>query len=152
MKKLMPIIAAFLIVLTTLGCGGEESATQETSPDTTEQASNRAEANTAIPPTRPQRIENIREAATTQAQQPTPEPAGPEPDTPAEPQQPEGGNPGTGTEAGPATDIDNLIPENAQFNDRVLLQDIYARMDLQKFALNPGEPIEFLDPPGDKRN
>ena len=28
-----------------------------------------------------------------------------------------------------------MIPENLQFTDGVLLQDIYARMDLDQFAL-----------------
>ena len=36
-----------------------------------------------------------------------------------------------------------LIPENLQFTDGVLLQDIYARMDLDQFALDPEAPIPF---------
>ena len=35
--------------------------------------------------------------------------------------------------------IDN--PDQPQFTDQVLLQDIYATMDLTRFALNPTEPI-----------
>ena len=34
-------------------------------------------------------------------------------------------------------------PERPQFTDQVLLQDIYATMDLERFALNPEEPIPF---------
>ena len=35
----------------------------------------------------------------------------------------------------------NLIPDNPQTNDEVLLQDIYALMDLDQFALDPNEAI-----------
>ena len=144
MKKMSIIIAAFLIVLTALACGGEESATQETSPSTTEQTTARAETNPVPAPTRPQRIENIREMAEAQNRQPTPETDAPEPA--AEPRQP-GGDPQAGEpQSEPATDPDSLIPAYAQFNDQVLLQDIYARMDLQEFALDPNEPTPFLDP------
>ena len=48
------------------------------------------------------------------------------------------------TPAGPVSPED-LIPQNPRTNDRVLLQDIYARMDLEQFALDPNEPIP---PPG----
>ena len=34
-------------------------------------------------------------------------------------------------------------PTKPQFTDQVLLQDIYATMDLNRFALNPEEPIPF---------
>ncbi len=44
------------------------------------------------------------------------------------------------TPAGPAAPGD-LIPQDPRTNDRVLLQDIYARMDLGQFALDPNEPI-----------
>ena len=39
----------------------------------------------------------------------------------------------------------DLIPQDPRTNDQVLLQDIYARMDLEQFALDPSEPIP---PPG----
>ena len=35
----------------------------------------------------------------------------------------------------------DLIPEDPETNDEVLLQDIYALMDLDRFALDPGAPI-----------
>ena len=38
-----------------------------------------------------------------------------------------------------------LIPENPQTNDEVLLQDIYALMDLDQFALDPNEEIPLPD-------
>ena len=41
---------------------------------------------------------------------------------------------------GPASPED-LIPEDPRTNDQVLLQDIYARMDLEQFALDPNESI-----------
>ena len=39
----------------------------------------------------------------------------------------------------------NLIPDNPQTNDEVLLQDIYALMDLDQFALDPNEEIPLPD-------
>ena len=38
-----------------------------------------------------------------------------------------------------------LIPEDPQTNDEVLLQDIYALMDLDQFALDPNEEIPLPD-------
>ena len=40
-------------------------------------------------------------------------------------------------------DAASLIPPDPRFTDEVLLQDIYARMDLDEFALDPDEPIEW---------
>ena len=51
-------------------------------------------------------------------------------------QTPEANTPPTGP-----LSAEDLIPENPRTNDQVLLQDIYARMDLEQFALNPNEPI-----------
>ena len=51
------------------------------------------------------------------------------PEKPAGPLSPEGLTPG------------DLIPEDPETNDEVLLQDIYALMDLDRFALDPGAPI-----------
>ena len=39
----------------------------------------------------------------------------------------------------------NLIPDDPQTNDEVLLQDIYALMDLNQFALDPNEAIPLPD-------
>ena len=44
--------------------------------------------------------------------------------------------------------IEGLIPDNPQTNDQVLLQDIYAQIDLEQFALDPKEPIPFQGPRG----
>ena len=40
-------------------------------------------------------------------------------------------------------DVASLVPPDPRFADEVLLQDIYARMDLGEFALDPDEPIEW---------
>ena len=38
---------------------------------------------------------------------------------------------------------EDLIPEDPETNDEVLLQDIYALMDLDRFAQDPGAPIQL---------
>ena len=47
--------------------------------------------------------------------------------------------------ASPRLNIADLVPENPQTNDQVLLQDIYEQIDLGQFALDPGEPIPFVE-------
>ena len=47
--------------------------------------------------------------------------------------------------ASPRLNIADLVPENPQTNDQVLLQDIYDQIDLEQFALDPGEPIPFVE-------
>lgn len=99
-----------------------------------------APANQAPLPTRPQRID---------AQLLTPA-AAPEPTA-----APETAETRRTETAGPAADpaenaaptvgpgqVATLIPDDPQLTDEVLLQDIYARMDLAQFALDPEEPIE----------
>lgn len=39
--------------------------------------------------------------------------------------------------------ITDLVPENPQTSDQVLLQEIYRRIDLEQFALDPEEPIQY---------
>ena len=39
--------------------------------------------------------------------------------------------------------VEDLIPVNPQFTDEVLLQDIYAQMDLGQFALDPAAEIQM---------
>ena len=39
--------------------------------------------------------------------------------------------------------IAELVPEDPRTNDRVLLQDIYAQIDLEQFALDPDQPIPW---------
>lgn len=46
------------------------------------------------------------------------------------------------TQASEPGDPDSLVPADPQLTDEVLLQDIYARVDLEQFALDPEEPIE----------
>ncbi len=43
------------------------------------------------------------------------------------------------------TSPEDLIPENPETNDEVLLQDIYALMDLDQFALNPNQATPLPD-------
>ena len=45
----------------------------------------------------------------------------------------------------PRLNITDLAPENPQTNDQVLLQDIYGQIDLEQFALDPDEPIPFVE-------
>ena len=45
----------------------------------------------------------------------------------------------------PRLNIADLAPENPQTNDQVLLQDIYEQIDLEQFALDPDEPIPFVE-------
>ena len=39
--------------------------------------------------------------------------------------------------------IAELVPEDPRTNDQVLLQDIYAQIDLEQFALDPDQPIPW---------
>ena len=39
--------------------------------------------------------------------------------------------------------IAQLVPEDPRTNDQVLLQDIYAQIDLEQFALDPDQPIPW---------
>ena len=100
-----------------------------------------APAGTQAPlPTRPQRIED-RLLTPTAAPKPAEEPeaaqgSGTEPGAATPPPESMGPTVGPGGIAG-------LVPADPRFTDEVLLQDIYARIDLGQFALDPEEPIEF---------
>ena len=102
-----------------------------------------ASAGTQAPlPTRPQRIED-RLLTPTAAPEPVEEPettqgSGTGPGATTPPQE------STGPTVGPGG-IAGLVPADPRFTDEVLLQDIYARIDLDQFALDPEEPIEFGD-------
>ena len=41
----------------------------------------------------------------------------------------------------PPGSIAALVPVDPRTNDRVFLQDIYAQIDLEQFALDPDQPI-----------
>ena len=47
--------------------------------------------------------------------------------------------------ASPMLNITDLTLENPQTNDQVLLQDIYEQIDMEQFALDPDEPIPFVE-------
>ena len=71
--------------------------------------------------------------------------ATPEPPGPPEPARPKRGAPKTlSGDMSP----EDLIPEDPETNDEVLLQDIYALMDLDQFALNPNEAIPLPNKQG----
>ena len=56
-----------------------------------------------------------------------------------------------GARPAPTTPISaeaELVPENPETNDEILLQDIYAQIDLEQFALDPG--AEILRPDGER--
>ena len=50
------------------------------------------------------------------------------------------------TQPSEPADPDALVPSNPQLTDQVLLQDIYAKIDLEQFALDPEEPIKWGNP------
>ena len=148
MKKLLCLAMTLaVLVLAAVACGGD--AAQEPAADggpltpRPDAPATAAPAGTPVPtPTRPQRLEGL----TT----PTAEPGPTRENTPApSPAKtgPGGGAPATlepePTKSGPSSTTALPIPENPQTDDRVLLQDIYARMDLEQFALDPAAPIPF---------
>ena len=140
-------ITLAMAMLMATACGGEEP------PGGKERTTAPGEARATVPdatrtpppiPTRPGRIDYLLRTPTV-----TPKPAvkqGTKPErsqtsgaergtesngarTPGETHQPKG--------------IAALVPEDPRTNDQVLLQDIYAQVDLEQFALDPNEPIEF---------
>ena len=150
MKKLLLLVTTLaVLVLAAVACGGDaaqEPATAGGPPTpSSSAAATAAPAGTPVPvPTRPQRLEGLTTPTAeprgmgVQTTPPSPAkatPTGPGAATPAA-QEPEP------TESGPSSTT-ALIPENPQTDDKVLLQNIYARMDLEQFALDPTAPIPF---------
>ena len=144
-KTIKTGLAALAIALLSAACGGADDPAGSTSNGTSTGAPERVErqeTNTAAAapePTRPQRIDDLLT--------PTAEPE------PADAKQsngensPEGNNNQDETKNDPSqieivADPGELVPENPQLNDQILLQDIYARMDLEEFGLDPSEPVE----------
>lgn len=83
----------------------------------------------------------------TATSEPTPRSPGREPST----RDPETNNPGTSepraeAKTEPTGAQDSLAPPDPQFQDQILLQDIYAKMDLDQFAPDPTQPIKFEGP------
>ena len=128
------------LALTNPACGGGETAAAqaETAPPTPAAATAAASAGrTPAPlPTRPQRLDHLLRTPTAV------------PDATAGRTGSQEARTGTTGETGgtpppePRTGGDDpLAPEDARFTDEVLLQDIYERIDLEQFALDPREPI-----------
>ena len=151
MRRTIKAGLATLAIALLAACGGTDDPAGNASNGAgsgNQERVERQENNTpaaAIPePTRPQRLDNLLT--------PTAEPeANQIPETGKE-------NAGTDRDQNESTgenkvseDPGDLIPEDPQFNDQILLQDIYARMDLDQFGLDPNEPIEnntstYMDP------
>ena len=155
MSRFTITVSLMLIVMLFTACGGD-------TPDQAGQGAEevRTEAETAAgAETRPQTggAQQPAQAPTSTGQgasassvgaisEPTPTP---QPAKPSEPAPASGSSPTatavsqTETQpsepAGPA----DLMPTDPRFTDQVLLQDIYARIDLNQFALDPEDPIEF---------
>ena len=126
-------------------CGSGDEPRNSTDAETaTSRIETRAAARTpAAPmPTRPKRIDHLLT--------PTALP-GAIKEKPAKTAEPEakqaGGEPtSNGAEkavTGDPKTIAQLVPEDPRTNDQVLLQDIYAQIDLEQFALDPDRPIPW---------
>ena len=154
LKKLITTAAVTLGIAILAACSGEEPASETN----TNRDEPRREAPVAPPasttapePTRPQRLDQLLTPAVTPGAARTATKV--EPGTSTE--QPEKRNgtapgnvmaptlpiamPGLSTKEAPT--IAELVPDDPETNDRVLLQDIYAQIDLEQFALDPNEPI-----------
>ena len=125
------------LALTNPACGSEGAAAQPEAP-TPAAAAARAEASgrtTEPAPTRPQRLDHL-------LRTPTAEPEAVAVRASSEEVRAETKG---GTSGAPAAEqtggTDPLVPEDARFTDQVLLQDIYERIDLEQFALDPRDPI-----------
>ena len=131
------VVALAIALFAACGTGDEprNSTDAETGTSRTE---TRAAARTPAPmPTRPKRIDHLLTPA-----------ALAEPAKTAEPEAKQAGGEPTSNGAAKAVTSDprtiaELVPEDPRTNDRVLLQDIYAQIDLEQFALDPDQPITW---------
>ena len=125
-------------------CGsGDEPRNSTDAEIETSRTETRAPARTPEPmPTRPKRIDHlltptalpgaIKEKAAKTAE-PEAKQAGGEPTS----------NGAEKAVTGDPKTIAQLVPEDPRTNDQVLLQDIYAQIDLEQFALDPDQPIPW---------
>ena len=166
MRKTLSMITTLMLALALAACGGDEPAgngAAELPPAGPAQETSTAPM--APLPTSPQRLDldallTPQPTNTGDNQDPASamDNAGTrEPDNSARNNSPDAGNSSTNepTPGNPGSnstnpentgeDITGLIPADAETNDRVLLQDIYARMDLSEFALDPRSPIPFQE-------
>ena len=141
-RKLMKAGAMALAIALFAACGSGDEPRNSTDAETeTSRTETSAAARTPEPmPTRPKRIDHLLT--------PTALP-GAIKEKPAKAAEPEakqaGGEPASNgaekTVTGDPKTIAELVPEDPRTNDRVLLQDIYAQIDLEQFALDPDQPI-----------
>ena len=169
-RTLMLCIAMLAMILT--ACGGEEPAGTQEQDIPRSPASQETSATPAPMPTSPQRLDldallTPQPTPAGKPQDPTragETPPGADSTGPREPggatgeSRPDaaakdanfGATPGdTGDKSASPGDsgvnITDLIPQDAETNDQVLLQDIYAQMDLGEFALDPNGPIPYRE-------
>ena len=156
LRRITVTLLTFAIAIITLACGGGDDPPQA-DPQTQVPASQATTAQTqteAQPqdpmPTRPQRLDlsPTEPAKSEEKTQPAPEAMTAEtPDTAqsaetagSQPQAEQTPNAQPEKTAGTGSPLD-LIPEDPETSDEVLLQDIYALMDLSQFALDPNQPV-----------
>ena len=143
-RKLMKAGAITLAIALFAACGSGDEPRNSTDAETeTSRTETSAAARTPEPmPTRPKRIDHLLT--------PTALP-GAIKEKPAKTSEPEAkqasGEPtSNGAEkavTGDTKTIAELVPEDPRTNDQVLLQDIYAQIDLEQFALDPDQPIPW---------
>ena len=129
------------LILAAVGCGGEGPAAGSPDGNTPRRGEARAAAPTRTPeplPTRPTRLDHLL-LTPTAAPEATPTPQREDRVKPKE-----SGSAGAMSPQGDPK-ISDLMPDSPRTNDQVLLQDIYARIDLGQFALDPNEPITWTE-------
>ena len=155
-EKLIKAGATVLAAAMLVACGGENGP-ETGKPVETAVSGNAtvAAAPTRTPETEParaQRLDHLLPSPTTKPEaktakttvtttNPAETKAAEKPTPPGEPRDTESAVAPTS----PRLNIADLTPENPQTNDQVLLQDIYEQIDLEQFALDPGEPIPFVE-------
>ena len=138
-RKLMKAGTMALAIALFAACGSGDEPRNSTDAETeTSRTETMAPARTPEPmPTRPKRIDHLL----------TPT-ALAEPAKTVEPEAKQAGEEPTSNGAvkpvtGDPMTIAQLVPEDPRTNDQVLLQDIYAQIDLEQFALDPDQPIPW---------
>ena len=131
------VMALAIALFAACGSGDEPRNSTDAETETSRTETSAAARTPAPMPTRPKRIDHLL----------TPT-AVAEPAKTAEPEAKQAGEEQTsnGIEkavTGDPKTIAELVPEDPRTNDQVLLQDIYAQIDLEQFALDPDQPIPW---------
>lgn len=147
-KNLTAAALAALVTIALTACGGQQPGPEpqvaQVPPTATPFPT---PTNTPPPtPTRPQRLtfQPTQEAA--QSQTSTTDQLQEAPESrviPKETTQPQQEPPVTPTRVPQNLKLEDLVPDNPLTEETVLLQDIYDRMDLDQFALDPNSPIQI---------